>query len=166
MLIRGARTSATTASGRRFSALSISHALYDGWSLGMVHRDVDAAYNSRYSARDSYTRFLTGVISSATPSAERFWSGYLDSVAPTIFPARADADSLGEDTVHRNEIMSSLSLSDVKDFCRRQSVSIQVVGQACWSAILLPKPNLWISLLASFFSTVGRRTRKISSSPP
>jgi amino acid adenylation domain-containing protein len=53
---------------QRFLVLSIAHPLYDGWSLGLLHRDVQAAYEGTYQAQsfENYTHQLGSICSPKT----------------------------------------------------------------------------------------------------
>jgi amino acid adenylation domain-containing protein len=71
---------------QRFLVLSIAHALYDGWSLNLVHRDVRAAYEGRYRAQslESYIALVQDILFPEHGDASTFWSGFLRGVSPTI----------------------------------------------------------------------------------
>ncbi|KAL2158785.1 hypothetical protein VTH06DRAFT_3977 [Thermothelomyces fergusii] len=51
--------------GRRYLALSIAHALYDGWSLSLLHRHVHEAYHGTYQPQETISDEAT---SSVPPS--------------------------------------------------------------------------------------------------
>jgi hypothetical protein len=121
--------------GRRYLVLSIAHALYDGWSLGLIHRDVKEAYYGSYTAAMSYRGYLNSIITASTSEAQHFWSGFLAGAQATLVQDREQRMPAGEE-VHRIETISPISAAILKDFCRRHGVSVQVVGQACWSAVL------------------------------
>lgn len=118
---------------KTYVILSISHALYDGWSLGLLHKDVEAAYHDRYLPREDYTAYLGDMLRSAKDDARGFWSDYVSDASPTLFPARLeDVDSF----VNRAEATLGITASALKSFCKRHAVSQQAVAQACWAAVL------------------------------
>jgi amino acid adenylation domain-containing protein len=121
---------------RRYLVLSIAHALYDGWSLGLLHQDVRAAYQGSYVPRSPYKDCLTRIITASTSEARRFWSGYLAGAHATLVPQGKDVSANGEEVVHRIDTVSSVPASAIRDFCRRHALSLQVLGQACWAAVL------------------------------
>ncbi|KAK0710305.1 hypothetical protein B0T26DRAFT_654462 [Lasiosphaeria miniovina] len=128
-------------SGRKFLVLSIAHALYDGWSLSLIHQDVQAAYRGRYVPRPSYLSYLEEIVSPANTESSNFWSGFLDGATSTMLPEKSNAPGQ-EETVHRAEASSLLQISDVKSFCKRHSVTLQTIGQACWAALLATRTGL------------------------
>lgn len=118
---------------KTYVVLSIAHALYDGWSLGLLHKDVEAAYRGTYLPRDGYTAYLGDILRSAKDDAREFWSGYVSEAPPTLFPARReDINS----SVNRAETTLGITASTLKAFCKRHAVSQQAAAQACWAAVL------------------------------
>lgn len=118
---------------RTFVILSIAHALYDGWSLGLLHQDVEAAYHGTFTPRETYTGYLGEILRSSTDNAQNFWSEYVSDAEPTLFPARREAV---DSRVSKAEASLNISASAVKTFCKRHAVSQQAVAQACWAAVL------------------------------
>jgi len=135
-----------TVGKRRFVLLSIAHALYDGWSLALLHQDVEDAYNGKYIDRPPSADGLRRTITSGA-SARTFWSGYLADAEPTILPQRL-ANFTTTDNVHRVEATSTIRRSTIMSFSKFNGISLQVVGQACWAGVLA-------SLSASLDLTFG-----------
>lgn len=125
----------TFAKSRRkvYVVLSIAHALYDGWSLELLHQDVEAAYHGTYSPRDDYTEYLRTILSAPRAEGEAFWYDYMSDAQPTLFPCR---DKRAASNVHRAEGRPSTAASTLKAFCKRHAISQQAVAQACWAAVL------------------------------
>lgn len=121
-------------SGRKtYVVLSIAHALYDGWSLGLLHQDVEAAYRGIYSPREDYTEYLGTILQASGDDGQTFWSDYMSDTQPALFPSRHDrADSV----INRAEACLKTTASTLKAFCQRHAVSQQSVAQACWAAVL------------------------------
>jgi amino acid adenylation domain-containing protein len=201
---------------QKFLVLSIAHALYDGWSLNLIHRDVRAAYEGRYRAQslESYIALVHGILFPEHGDATSFWSGFLRGATPTLIlekdveergiprrdiPSTAApevtstplpevpittvpavpsspmpdlpdegvpsvlSDPVSDDesgaptpssseltvfveedlgqrhVVHRCEIASTLSLSEITTFCKTHAITMQTLGQACWAALLAAK---------------------------
>ncbi|KUI59087.1 Hydroxamate-type ferrichrome siderophore peptide synthetase [Cytospora mali] len=122
-------------SDKTYIVLSIAHALYDGWSLGLLHQDVESAYHGTYIPRDPYTEYLGEILRSCKDGAREFWSDYVCGAVPTLFPIREDTTGT-ESALNRTEFTFATSASALKSFCRRQAISQQAVAQACWAAIL------------------------------
>ncbi|OAQ96267.1 hypothetical protein LLEC1_01582 [Akanthomyces lecanii] len=117
---------------KTFFVLSISHALYDGWSLGLLHRDLRAIYHGKSVSRPSPDHFLFKSASALTSEAEGFWANYLEGAQPTIVP-KSESDSTN---VSKFEEISSVRLCDISRFCREQKISLQALCQACWAIAL------------------------------
>ncbi|KAK3998252.1 non-ribosomal peptide synthetase [Cladorrhinum sp. PSN332] len=132
----------TKDSDRRFLVVSIAHALYDGWSLGLLHQDVKAAYNGmpRSSRRDPGGRLPSSLYtilqSGQEEESQKFWSGFLGGSTPTILPATGLTREPNSAPMHRMELISSRPLSEIGEFCKATGITAQVLGQACWAALL------------------------------
>lgn len=116
-----------------YVVLSIAHALYDGWSLGLLHQDVEAAYHGTYSPREAYTEYLGTILRASGDDGKTFWSNYMSDARPTVFPSRHERCEIG---VNRAEIRVGTPASTLKAFCKRHAISQQAVAQACWAATL------------------------------
>ncbi|KAI6301324.1 NRPS [Pyricularia oryzae] len=130
---------------QRFIVLSIAHALYDGWSLELLLRDVQDAYNGDYSPRPEYLDYLGHILESATEESKDFWIDTLTGAYATNIQPRKlqlgsrkanDGTKPRETLVHRAELKSAKPAAELSAFCRRRVVSPQVVGQVCWAAVL------------------------------
>ncbi|ROV92105.1 hypothetical protein VSDG_07548 [Cytospora chrysosperma] len=126
---------------KTYVVLSIAHALYDGWSLGLLHQDVESAYYDTYTPRESYTEYLGEMLRSSKDGAREFWSDYVSGAVPTLFPAREPArepahENTTETQITRAEVALSTPASALRSFCRSQAISQQAVAQACWAAVL------------------------------
>jgi amino acid adenylation domain-containing protein len=122
--------------GQRYLVLSIAHALYDGWSLRLLHQDVWSAYHGSYASRPDYKDYLQRMIDTSTYEAKQFWSSFLAGANGTLIPPRDNQDASTASGVHRLDTASSISASRVKAFCKQHAISAQVLGQACWAPIL------------------------------
>ncbi|TGJ88616.1 hypothetical protein E0Z10_g179 [Xylaria hypoxylon] len=114
--------------------LSIAHALYDGWSLDMLHKDIQTAYENNYMPRQSYKSYLSHMILRSNSLSQQFWADLLHGADATLVPKSNTAS--GHDTVHRLERQSKMSISNIKALCKDLRVTPQVLGQACWAAVL------------------------------
>lgn len=123
-----------TSSHGTYMLLSIAHALYDGWSLGLLHRDLESAYCGSYMPREPYIAGLHGTIRSFKQEAKDFWSDYVSGAVPVLFPPNGQNEPGA--CVNRSEVSFAVKVSTLKDFCKRHAVSQQVVAQACWATVL------------------------------
>ncbi|HVU25270.1 MAG TPA: amino acid adenylation domain-containing protein [Opitutus sp.] len=118
---------------------SYHHLLLDGWSLGLVQRDLLRAYAgeagpSPVPFRD-YIRWLAG---RDLASSRKYWAEYLaDFGAATPLPVltkpAADAPFLAAD--HALELGESLS-SGLRALAARAGVTLNTVLQAAWGIVL------------------------------
>nr|QEE83320.1 polyketide synthase 40703 [Alternaria oxytropis] len=116
-----------------YFVLSIGHALYDGWSLSLLHADVHRAYKNQFSSRPSYERSLADMIATSGSASAGFWQGYLSDAKPSSFPRRASISNETSGYVHRHEQNSVVGLDELQAFARRSNVSLQTVGQAVFA---------------------------------
>ncbi|KAK3402392.1 putative non-ribosomal peptide synthase [Sordaria brevicollis] len=129
-----------TLNNKKFVVLSIAHALYDGWSLSLLHRDVQAAYQGRYTTpRPFYDAYLREIIRSGDDRSSSFWSGYLAGAKPTFYPRLLSGESSGDGqvpVVYRHETISQLDFGKVRSFTKQHAITLQTLGQACHAAVL------------------------------
>lgn len=118
-----------TIGGKYYVLLSIAHALYDGWSLALLHRDVEEAYRGQVGGRPSPELYLRR-IQDASSGGSEFWDQYLLGAPPTTVSAS------GEEPLRRAEAVSNISAQAASSFGKTHGVSLQVLGQACWAAVL------------------------------
>ncbi|CAJ2505863.1 Uu.00g132570.m01.CDS01 [Anthostomella pinea] len=121
---------------KTFLVLSVAHALYDGWSLDMLHTDVQAAYEGDYRARGQYRQYLSRLHSMSGSAATRFWADILHNAHPTLLGKARETPNGSQRTIHRLSAVSELGVLDIKALCKRYRVTPQVLGQGCWAAVL------------------------------
>ncbi|KAI3328736.1 putative non-ribosomal peptide synthetase [Ustulina deusta] len=119
---------------RKLIVLSIAHALYDGSSLNMLHKDIQAAYESNYMPRQPYKPYLSDMIFRSDSPSREFWADFLHGANATLVPKVNG--TLGHDMFHRLEKQSRMSIVDIRTLCKDLRVTPQVIGQACWAAVL------------------------------
>ncbi|KAF2457979.1 hypothetical protein BDY21DRAFT_20445 [Lineolata rhizophorae] len=120
--------------GETLLVVSLAHALYDGWSLGLIHSDVRAAYNGKEVDRPSYEPILGEILNGSGAAARDFWRGYLSGAPGAFFPR--NKVSTRRPLVHRRERTFAIPATDVQAFCKSQGISLQAFAQSCWSCIL------------------------------
>lgn len=119
----------------RYLVLSISHALYDGWSINLLHEDVHKAYSSENFTRPSSDAILEQVLSSSGERALNFWRAALSSCKPVSFPRGSNCEDQSN-VVHRAEKHLPMPLRKAEDFCRQNGVTMQALLVSCWSLLL------------------------------
>ncbi len=120
----------------KYVVVSISHALYDGWSLDMLYRDVRAAYNGYYKARKSYEYYLSHILFSFGAASRDFWTGFMHNVHPTLLNSKRGNTEIEHPAVHRAEVLSKLNYANLKALCKTYGITPQVLSQGCWAAVL------------------------------
>lgn len=118
----------------KLMVLSIAHALYDGWSLHMLHKDIQAAYETNYIPRSSYQPYLSHMLSRSNSSSQKFWADLLLGAHATQLAKISTCPE--QNTIHRLEKQSRRSAADIRELCKDLRVTPQVLGQACWAAVL------------------------------
>ncbi|CAI7665164.1 unnamed protein product [Penicillium glandicola] len=120
---------------RRYLVLSISHALYDGWSINLLHEDIAKSYAGAECSRPPTDDILEHIISSSGDEALRFWRTTLSNFTPVSFLPMEHADN-GSVVVHRAEQSLSVPLSKAETFCKRHGITLQALLVGCWSLVL------------------------------
>ncbi|KFY25857.1 hypothetical protein V493_04414, partial [Pseudogymnoascus sp. VKM F-4281 (FW-2241)] len=118
--------------GERYYLLSISHALYDGWSLQALHANVQKAYNGQTLANPSVRMPLEQLLNANGPDATKYWRTALSGLPKSVFPLH-NSTSEG---VNRFEFTSTIPLGDIQAFCRENNISLQTLGQTAWAVVL------------------------------
>ncbi|EAT90346.2 hypothetical protein SNOG_02134 [Parastagonospora nodorum SN15] len=122
--------------GQNYLLLAIAHALYDGWSLGLLHADVKSAYDGILKPRPSYQKTLSKILTRPEDNASDFWGDYLDQAEPSAFKRRPRAAKEKTDTVHRAERESTVSAASLTEFAKKSNVSLQTLGQSVFAVVL------------------------------
>ncbi|KAF5230490.1 hypothetical protein FANTH_13811 [Fusarium anthophilum] len=120
----------------RYMVLSMAHALYDGWSLSLLFQDLQELLEGRLVTRSPVEPFLIKVLGSTNQKAKDFWTQYLEDASPSIIPLSEAWPSPTENTLRRLESASKIGLPEIEIACKRLSVSLQVLCQACWAITL------------------------------
>ncbi|KAL5394922.1 hypothetical protein PMIN02_004559 [Paraphaeosphaeria minitans] len=116
-----------------YLVLSIAHALYDGWSLSLLHADIHKAYAGNFHPRPSYEPALDEILTATGANAAEFWRDYLSDAKQAVLPRRTDSSF---QNVHRKEQSCRLSLATVTAFARKYGVTLQTLGQAIHGATI------------------------------
>ncbi|ORX99680.1 nonribosomal peptide synthetase-like protein 2 [Clohesyomyces aquaticus] len=127
---------ATLSGSHRYLILSISHALYDGWSLGLLHSDVQQAYIGQFNSRPRYDSALQRILTATGSDAAVFWRDHLADAPPSSFPLRRGITSRDPQTVYRKEQTSAVKLGTATTFAKKNSISLQSLGQTVFSIVL------------------------------
>ncbi|KAK0662353.1 Hydroxamate-type ferrichrome siderophore peptide synthetase [Lasiodiplodia hormozganensis] len=119
-----------------YLVLSIAHALYDGWSLGLLHNDVQAAYAGDVNARPAYDHVLEDILNASGEKAATFWRDFLGGAPSGLLSEGRVQDLSTGLQVHRKEHTGSVSVETLRAFCKNAGITLQALGQTCWSLVL------------------------------
>lgn len=120
---------------RRYLILSIAHALYDGWSINLLHEDVAKSYAGAECSRPPADDILEQIIASSGDEALRFWRTTLSNFTPVSFSPMEHADNSSA-VIHRAEQSLSVPLPKAEAFCKRHGITLQALLVSCWSLVL------------------------------
>jgi amino acid adenylation domain-containing protein len=130
------RTVLVESPSQAYLILCISHALYDGWSLGLLHADVKRAYDGQLEPRPDYQNTLAEIISSSGADATAFWQDYLFEVTPAAFTRLPHATGNLNKTVHHLERQSEQRTAALIRFAKKSNVSLQTLGQSVFAIVM------------------------------
>ncbi|KAK5045137.1 hypothetical protein LTR84_009470 [Exophiala bonariae] len=124
-----------------FLVLGSPHALYDAWSLHLLHRKVGTTYCSAGNFLPqpktmSYDKHIQEVIRhNRVSEAKQFWQEGLRAVQPSNV---ADHITVDESSIGRirAQASSEVQLVDALRFCRTQGVTLQSLGLTVWTIAL------------------------------
>ncbi|KAM0248569.1 hypothetical protein ACHAP5_003294 [Fusarium lateritium] len=120
----------------RYVVLSMAHALYDGWSLSLLFQDLRSIFEERSISRPPIEPFINRVLDSTSSKAQEFWMQYLEGASPSIVSTQEVLLPANCHTLQRHESTSRIGLSKIESTCKRLSISLQSLCQACWAITL------------------------------
>lgn len=118
----------------RYMIISIAHALYDGWSLGLLYHDLQLALDYQLRPRASPADYASQYITRRNDESHQFWKEFLTGARPTIL--FSDSPNSEEGAGYRTEAVSPLTAGQALGFCKTRGVSFQALCYACWAVIL------------------------------
>lgn len=137
-------------SGQYTFVWTAHHAVYDGWSLSLLLRQVAVTYRQQPLERSlSFDNFLYHILGRDRTCAERYWSEYLEGAAHVPFPP----SPLKALQPNRNTVAASLFLARLpSDF------TLSTVIRAAW-AIIVSKYSMSEDIV--FGSTLAGRNDQL-----
>jgi len=118
-----------------FLIVGLPHAVYDGWSVNLLHQDVARCYNGLKWARPSYEPVLGYILGASQQESCSFWRNKLNGLRPRLFSPRRD-EQPAHSTTNRHEVSSEVFGTQVSEFCRAAGVTIQSLALTCWALVL------------------------------
>lgn len=117
---------------RKFFVFTAHHAIYDGWSLPMIYREVSDAYaGETLNPSTQFNVFVKYIRGLNQDDSETFWTKQLSGCAPTQFPSTPNQDY---------DVHATKSL--VRGFEHRHyrkhgsDIMLSTVLQAAWAILL------------------------------
>jgi amino acid adenylation domain-containing protein len=124
------------ADGRRARLRFYSnHAIIDGFSQGLLCRDLQSAYNNKLqSAASSYKDFILYLEDLPHADGLNFWSRYLNGVDPCHFPTSPVADS---DCASKYPVtVPHLDVDGIRTFSAKWDVTPATIIKVAWGLVL------------------------------
>ncbi|KEF63753.1 uncharacterized protein A1O9_01731 [Exophiala aquamarina CBS 119918] len=124
-----------------FLVFGSPHALYDAWSLHLLHEKVSKMYHSvvkssGYSKEVSYERHIQEVIRyNHGTDAHQFWQKYMQRIQPCISAVHITAQEPSIGRI-RAQCSSNIKLVEALKFCQVQGVTLQSLGLTIWTIAL------------------------------
>lgn len=136
-----------------YLVLSIAHALYDGWSLSLLHEDVKSAYEGGLEPRPDNQQALSDILATTGTDTGQFWADYLQDAPRSTF-SRSTSTPQRSNAAYRLEQRSKTKLVKLMQFAKRNNISLQTVGQTAFAIVLASYVHL---LDVSFGSVLSGR---------
>ncbi|ETI26198.1 hypothetical protein G647_02975 [Cladophialophora carrionii CBS 160.54] len=138
---RGIQIAVVDEANAAFLVLAMPHALYDAWSLYLLHQQVTEAYQAPTpptpETKDHAIVPLQSHLQqvsdqSSSRDVHMFWEEQLGGIQPSTFTPEIAPDRPAF-LFHKH---SSTHLEKVLNSCKRQGVTLQSLGLACWTIAL------------------------------
>ncbi|KAF5014183.1 hypothetical protein F66182_14915, partial [Fusarium sp. NRRL 66182] len=118
-----------------YIVLAMAHALYDGWSLDLLHSDVERSYYGEDVIRPSYEPVLESILNEAGDKSRQFWSATLKDFRPRKFPCGKYPGGK-QSILHRTEASFDAPSENIRKFCRDHGITVQALSVTTWTLAL------------------------------
>ena len=115
--------------------VGLPHAVYDGWSINLLHQDVAKCYNGLQCERPNYEPVLEHILGSVSEKSCLFWSHHLSDLHTRPFFS-SQAERRAYRTSNRHEMSSRVAVTPVVAFCKAAGVTLQSLALTCWALAL------------------------------
>ncbi|KAF2186293.1 nonribosomal peptide synthase [Zopfia rhizophila CBS 207.26] len=130
-------TICSTAAGRVFSCLEISHAIMDGHSMSLFFRDLRQAYHG--SLREDgplYSNYVTYLKSQPQDVSLEYWKSYLNGSEVCSFPVLNDGLTVARELRSIRLDFGNLSVLDLQTFCTDHGITLSNIFHSAWALTL------------------------------
>ncbi|KAK6379689.1 NRPS protein [Exophiala oligosperma] len=122
-----------------FIVIALPHALYDAWSLHLLHQEILNSYRSRQTMPTKIVaieRHLERVLeSSKSPESHSFWQKRASGTRSTLIRHSINSRDQANPSLLLQRV-SKISQGDTLEFCKKQGITLQSLGLACCTIAL------------------------------
>lgn len=134
-------TVCSTNQGKVFFRFDMDHKIVDGFSIGLLMKDLLFFYNhgshgSQLGTSPQYREYVELVESKPRTKMIQHWKGYLEDAERTFFPTLTDRkreDIVGQ---HNASVYLGLPANEVHAFCRKHNMTLFSLLQTSWALVL------------------------------
>ncbi|UNI16432.1 NRPS [Purpureocillium takamizusanense] len=122
----------------RYLAITMHHAIYDGWSLPVILSDVEKAYNGATVSRGlPYAAFVNYLSDANGAASDVYWKSETDGAKVTDFPRLASGSrSARKNQSHTQSADSSIDFKFPLARAKESDITIATILRAAWAFVL------------------------------
>ncbi len=121
------------ASGTRYFAWTLHHALYDAWSMSLISKFLTEAYNNQKPTKlVGFNKYIKHLIkSNVRQAAEDYWRSALQDAVPSDFPPSAPTTDEPQPDASLHHIINVPSVQDAS-----AEFTISTIVRAAWALLI------------------------------
>ncbi|KIL87087.1 non-ribosomal peptide synthetase [Fusarium avenaceum] len=131
-----------------FLQLQINHAVFDGFTIDILCKDLRAAYHGNLRPVGKYSDFIRYLQSQPQASSLEFWNTYLSDSSPTIFPVSTGIMDACAST--RSFSVPGIDSPKIREFCAKWEVMHAIVIHTAWSFVLSAYTGIKCPIFGTF----------------
>jgi amino acid adenylation domain-containing protein/non-ribosomal peptide synthase protein (TIGR01720 family) len=130
-------TICTTADGRTFCSLDISHAIMDGHSMSLIAAELREACEGELRGEGgSYSDYISWLMKQPQDSSIEFWKSYLNGSEVCSFPVLHHGQTAEKQLVSIRMDMDTFSMPDLQNFCNTNGITLSNIFHTAWALTL------------------------------
>ena len=132
-------TICSTADGRIFCSLDISHAIMDGHSMSLLISELKKACEGQLHVDGMpYSDYIAWLVKQPQEASIEFWKSYLAGSEVCSFPVLDDGlgHAVEKELVTIRMDLSSIGLPDLQNFCNTNGITLSNVFHTAWALTL------------------------------
>ncbi|KAL3480239.1 hypothetical protein BJX99DRAFT_254833 [Aspergillus californicus] len=124
-----------TSGGRVLIKLEMNHAIIDGGSMGILLRDLGAAYNNELSSEPGplFSNYIKHIRQESQDESLGYWTQQLSGVRPCHLPVTVGENGVRELGSH---MMKFDRFVELQHFCEDNSITLANLTLAAWAIVL------------------------------